>query len=126
MTTNPTPSTTDSSAKPAITRPVNYSPSTVHRRLMNSIEQKLSYKSGDVTAWQAAARDRLITPVSAIACSTSRLRFCARARLRVGASRDGAWTMPASIRCRTGSRRFGPCSNRRRKAPLTTLLLRLA
>ena len=38
-----------------------------------------------------------MTPVSAISCSTSRLRFCAPRRLRVGASRDGAWTIPASI-----------------------------
>ena len=45
----------------------------------------------------ARARTGVIAPVSAISWSTSRLRFCAPERLRVGASRDGAWTMPASI-----------------------------
>ena len=39
----------------------------------------------------------LTAPVSAIAFSTSLLRFCAAARCEVGASRDGAWTSPASI-----------------------------
>ena len=53
----------------------------------------LEYRQAEVLA----ARERLIAPVSAIASRTSSLRLRAPARLCVGASREGAWTMPASI-----------------------------
>ena len=43
------------------------------------------------------ARDRLTTPVSAIALSTSLPRACASLRFFVGASREGAWTTPANM-----------------------------
>ena len=63
------------------------------RRPVGTFEVRMIGRAGRTDS----ARDSLITPVSAIACSTSSLRFCAAARLCVGASRDGAWTMPASI-----------------------------
>jgi hypothetical protein len=40
---------------------------------------------------------RLIAPVSDMVWSTSFERSCAALRLCVGARRDGAWTIPASI-----------------------------